>query len=231
MLDLIGAGSRIEAEADPARVWALGRDALAQAGLPFVIHLASNADRSQVRLRTTLPELYEGVCPSRDPFLEWCCNSYEVTRTGGAYLDGYQYLPVAAQDFIARASALGFRAGLGLPMRLAGSDRFGGFNIGCGLEAPAFEALIADRVDTLRAFCLILHRRLEELDRATPPAAGLLSPREADVMALIAEGLTRKDIARQLDLSPNTVADYTRAIYRKLGVGNRVAATKAWLGR
>ena len=42
--------------------------------------------------------------------------------------------------------------------------------------------------------------------------------------------MTRKEIARSCTLSPHTVADYTQTAYRKLGVKNRVEATRVVLG-
>jgi DNA-binding CsgD family transcriptional regulator len=49
----------------------------------------------------------------------------------------------------------------------------------------------------------------------------LLSPREREVMCLLLDGQTRKDVARQLMLSTHTVADYFKQIYAKLDVSSR----------
>jgi LuxR family maltose regulon positive regulatory protein len=51
-----------------------------------------------------------------------------------------------------------------------------------------------------------------------------LSEREIDVLQLIAEGLTNREIASQLYLSLNTVKAHTRSIYGKLGVTSRTRA-------
>jgi LuxR family transcriptional regulator, maltose regulon positive regulatory protein len=62
----------------------------------------------------------------------------------------------------------------------------------------------------------------------TPPEpegmVELLTNREIDVLTLLAERLTDKEIAEQLMLSPLTVKKHTQRIYRKLGVDNRRAA-------
>lgn len=51
-----------------------------------------------------------------------------------------------------------------------------------------------------------------------------LTVREQQVLALLAQGLANKAIARQLDLSPETVKDYLNGIYRKLEVSDRLQA-------
>ncbi|MFL7892673.1 MAG: LuxR C-terminal-related transcriptional regulator [Anaerolineales bacterium] len=51
-----------------------------------------------------------------------------------------------------------------------------------------------------------------------------LSEREIEVLQLIAEGLTNREIANRLYLSLNTVKVHTRNIYGKLGVNNRTQA-------
>jgi LuxR family maltose regulon positive regulatory protein len=51
-----------------------------------------------------------------------------------------------------------------------------------------------------------------------------LSEREIEVLQLIAEGLTSREIAARLYLSPNTVKVHTRNINSKLGVNNRTKA-------
>ncbi|MEZ4592009.1 MAG: LuxR C-terminal-related transcriptional regulator [Chloroflexota bacterium] len=64
----------------------------------------------------------------------------------------------------------------------------------------------------------------------TTPTAGeqpLLDPlseRELEVVALLAQGLTNKEIGEQLHLSPNTVRVHTSNIYSKLGVNGRLQA-------
>ena len=51
-----------------------------------------------------------------------------------------------------------------------------------------------------------------------------LSPRELDVLQIMAQGRTNKEIARQLVISPGTVKAHTASIYRKLNVANRTEA-------
>lgn len=54
--------------------------------------------------------------------------------------------------------------------------------------------------------------------------ATLLSPREAEIIKLIAEGLSVPDIAGKLHLAPTTVRTHVQNLYGKLGVSDRAAA-------
>jgi DNA-binding CsgD family transcriptional regulator len=69
-----------------------------------------------------------------------------------------------------------------------------------------------------------------ELQRARPHLSqqilGALTPREADVAALIVEGLTDREIAVELSISHHTVGQHAKGIYRKTGVDSRVALTR-----
>ncbi|MEP6629296.1 MAG: response regulator transcription factor [Lapillicoccus sp.] len=51
-----------------------------------------------------------------------------------------------------------------------------------------------------------------------------LTDREAEILALITQGLSNADVAAHTYLSPNTVKSYIRAIYRKIGAGSRTQA-------
>jgi two-component system, NarL family, nitrate/nitrite response regulator NarL len=50
----------------------------------------------------------------------------------------------------------------------------------------------------------------------------LLTKQEQGVVRLVAEGLTNRDIGRQMNLSENTVRNYVFRIFDKLGTSNRV---------
>jgi DNA-binding NarL/FixJ family response regulator len=71
---------------------------------------------------------------------------------------------------------------------------------------------------------------LEQETDPEPPAqeahsAGL-SDREAEVLRLVATGLTNAEVAGELFLSSRTIEWYLGSIYRKLGLHSRTEATR-----
>ena len=58
-----------------------------------------------------------------------------------------------------------------------------------------------------------------------------LSARETEILTLVAEGLTNPQVAQRLYLSPRTVGQHLRSIYRKLGVPSRAAAAREAVDR
>lgn len=60
------------------------------------------------------------------------------------------------------------------------------------------------------------------------PCSGHLSPREEEVLLLLAKGYSNREAASALQLTTNTVAGYIKDIYRKLQINSRAeAATEA----
>jgi DNA-binding NarL/FixJ family response regulator len=62
------------------------------------------------------------------------------------------------------------------------------------------------------------------------PGAGLvgISAREEEVLALLAEGLTDREIAERLGISPRTVETHVGSLLSKLGVRNRAQAARRY---
>ncbi len=62
--------------------------------------------------------------------------------------------------------------------------------------------------------------------KSPPPAPSGLTVREVEVLRLLAQGLTDAQIAEQLVISPRTVNTHLKAIYGKIQVSSRSAATR-----
>ena len=60
--------------------------------------------------------------------------------------------------------------------------------------------------------------------RQTPsaPPVQALTPREIEVLTMLAEGMSNKDIARHLEVSDNTVKFHLSSIFGKLGATSRM---------
>lgn len=63
-------------------------------------------------------------------------------------------------------------------------------------------------------------------DEADSTNTAELTPRESEVLVLIAEGLTNNDIGEKLDISVKTVDRHRENIMRKLDIHNRIDLTK-----
>lgn len=97
-------------------------------------------------------------------------------------------------------------------------DRVAGFLVGADeyLAKPVTAEELIIRISRLV-------RRADGRARASAP----LSPREREILALLARGLGQKEIARELYVSPKTVGTHVEHIYRKLGVRSRAQAVAA----
>lgn len=67
--------------------------------------------------------------------------------------------------------------------------------------------------------------RVDELVLGEPAQPGGLTPRQIEVLRLVAAGRTNREIANELVISEHTVSRHLENIYAKLGVSSRAAAT------
>lgn len=225
---LIGTAGTIENAKTIEEAWERFLKAVAAVGFEFAIYLTAGSDNEAPPCSlSNLPEVPETSRTLFDPFLDHCCNSYEITRTGTEYLESHPYLTNAEQDFVRDvAKTTGFISGVGIPVKLKGSERYGGFNLGTRLPREEFEATHAANFETYRAYCLIAHRRFEELRRrsAGQMSARALSPREKQCITLLAAGLRTPRIAEALGVSEPAIHLYVRNARRKLDAKTREEA-------
>lgn len=229
-----------------------------QLGFDYVIYTISNNNSDDFYYYDNF-----GLHPQNgekfyDPFLDYCCHSYDTMYTGPEFLHlhGDLNMPPKAYELIERGTKLGMIAGVAIPLRLSGSNRYGGFNLGSGLTRAKFEALCDKSLGAAQVACMLVHRHIERvLDQnnilmeqpdssvkiepaQTTPTQNqskdklqVLTPREQDILGKIANGYSRKKCADSLCLSESTVSTHMKNIYQKLGVHNRVQATNILLQR
>lgn len=145
-------------------------------------------------------------------------------------------------DSSPRAAALGQRIGLDLTVgaTLAGTALWR--DLAPRLERPAFvsgdepdSAMHPGRMPGGRSWLLeipaIGAARLMLETGDDEDAGSGLTGRQREIAALMAEGLTNKEIAARLGISAGTVRAHLQEIFRRLGVGTRTAAAAAFLRR
>ncbi|MFC4425828.1 response regulator [Deinococcus navajonensis] len=68
---------------------------------------------------------------------------------------------------------------------------------------------------------IVLHPEIDRLPHVDVPR---LTPRESEVLPLLAMGYSNKEIAKNLGVSPDTVKDHLARLYSKLDAGDRTEA-------
>jgi DNA-binding NarL/FixJ family response regulator len=88
-------------------------------------------------------------------------------------------------------------------------------------EAPISSAIARHLLRRFRALPTASSACAATTPAGAAPAASPLTPREGEVLALIAKGLSYQRIAETLVMSPHTVTSHIKQIYRKLAVNSR----------
>ncbi|MFC8597292.1 response regulator [Isoptericola sp. NPDC057191] len=91
-------------------------------------------------------------------------------------------------------------------------------------DAPRDELLRAIRAAAVGDAVLAPSVASRLVRRVRSPEASVLTPRELEVLALVADGTTNRAAGARLHLSEATVKTHLISIYAKLGVGDRAAA-------
>jgi pimeloyl-ACP methyl ester carboxylesterase/DNA-binding CsgD family transcriptional regulator len=131
--------------------------------------------------------------------------------------------------------ALGQNLAAGLPdatfIALDGDDHFPWFGDSDQFLAVAFDALgIEEQPSPAPRPQPAAGTPTADVPRPAPPtpiAAGDLTTRETEILALIATGLSDREIAERLVLSPHTVHRHVANVRTKLGLPTRAAAVAA----
>jgi len=79
----------------------------------------------------------------------------------------------------------------------------------------------ANPISPQAATHLLTLLRTPQSDIVESQKADVLTSREKDVLIMFSRGLSYKETAATLEISPHTVSDYVKSIYRKLSVHSR----------
>jgi DNA-binding CsgD family transcriptional regulator/tetratricopeptide (TPR) repeat protein len=104
---------------------------------------------------------------------------------------------------------------------------YGRFLLGRRGERGRAEALLGESAALAGQIGMpTLLSRIQALGTSAPTPAlpDGLSPREAQILALVAQGLSNREIGRALTISEHTAANHVRSILRKTGCTNRTEA-------
>jgi DNA-binding NarL/FixJ family response regulator len=183
------------------RVRVIGQAGSAEEALPVVTALAPDIVLCDVRLRGS-----SGLDLCRD-LVDASCGCRVVLLS---VYDDEQYLYQAL-----RAGAAGY-----LLKRVSGEE------LVRSLEQVRLGETVVDPVLAARAATAAARLDSGEF---WPGARLGLSQRESEVLGLMVAGLSNRAIAARLIIGDETVKSHARAIYRKLGVGDRAGAVAAAL--
>jgi DNA-binding CsgD family transcriptional regulator len=221
---LLAAGRRDEAAASYRRA-----GALATWSLPvfFVVPMQASAAAlcGELGLDDDLAALLEGLEQWRGGFAAgpgvFFLGPVELALGRGALdlgrLDAAVEDLGAAVEAADRAGAAGFvaEAQYHLALALHGRGAPGDH------DRAAVAARDADRLARALGMAAWVDRTTALADRLRPARRHDLSPREAEVAALVSEGLTNRQIASRLVVSERTVESHVQHVLAKLGVTSR----------
>lgn len=194
---------------EPLRVLVVSADPLARAGLAALL-----GARSELRLAAEAePARAQAAAREADAAL-WDLGAPSTAR-GAADAGAEALAPLAAGLPVVALVAGEAQAGEALR---AGAR--GVLQRGAGAEAIA--AALRAAVAGLTTLDPELAAALLRVPAAE--AGGPLTPREREVLALVAEGLGNKAIAARLGISEHTAKFHVNAILGKLGAGSRAEA-------
>jgi DNA-binding NarL/FixJ family response regulator len=116
----------------------------------------------------------------------------------------------------------------------AGDDHlFGALDAGASAfvakDAPADDVVAAARHAAAAPTGFTAAALADAMRRKLSPAGPQISPREREVLTLLADGLPVSGIAKRLFISESTAKTHISKLYEKLGAGNRAQALMAAL--
>lgn len=162
-----------------------------------------------------------------DPVVMGCFNRFHSTNWKELDWSGK-----AARRFLGEAREHGVgNQGLSVPVR-GPNGQFALFTVNHKCSDAAWAGFAAEFQRDLILIAYYLNQKALELDQGTiMPQAAQLSPRENDVLTLLAKGYSRSHAAETLKISEHTLRVYIEAARFKLGSSNTTHAVATALSR
>ncbi|MFL5758383.1 MAG: LuxR C-terminal-related transcriptional regulator [Thermomicrobiales bacterium] len=204
---------------------------LAQNRLWAAVRWANNVlgDGNLVGAATTMAVarvlLFKGDAQSREQALPMLRREIEAAESEGRTGDVIEALALRALGCWSGGDRVAALTAMGQALQLAGPERYTRLFVDLG--RPVAELLAEARAR--KVMPEYVERLLVAFDVPIPAAGGQrlpepLSAREQEILTFLAAGLTNREIADQLVISPETVKKHTASIYAKLAVSNRTEA-------
>jgi DNA-binding CsgD family transcriptional regulator len=165
-------------------------------------------------------------------------------QTVQAYQSGCSYLMRRVEDATGElriiTEELGVRSSMGAPLTVNGQRR--GVLLAAAAQPDRFDARDLQFLEAVADWIGLVTHRAELVEQLAARAAEegfqqgaeqaitLLTSRQQEVVALLAQGLTNREIAERLVLTPGTAANHVEHILTRLGFRNR-AQVAAWAAR
>ena len=163
-------------------------------------------------------EYYKGQFKKFDPILEYSQRAHAPFRWYA--IESLIPLTQKQKRFMRVLREAGLGDGIAIPVFAhAGQNGMLSFGYGAYDDGPS-----AYDQTWLQWVAQVTHARILALKSRETVEAIRLSPRETEIITLVARGLSNPAIAASLNLSENTVGTHMRRIYRKLDVNARGAA-------
>jgi PAS domain S-box-containing protein len=147
----------------------------------------------------------------------------QALDTGTAFELDYRIIRSDGRIRVLHGRGEAIVGGDGRPVRMAGTAR----DI---TEARETETTLSETAGELTRHAAELQRLAAGADQPDRGRDRLLSPRQLEVLTLIAEGCSNDEIAARLFLAESTVKWHVAQIIRRLGVANRAQAVARFLG-
>ncbi|MFI7351538.1 LuxR C-terminal-related transcriptional regulator [Streptomyces sp. NPDC049936] len=212
------------------RVGVLGREPLERAGVRRVLEedtgiriVCENPDPSSLLIRTSRPDVLISIHRSADDALD-ALRRPKPASPGAAGVPAFAPAHVVLVDSLSEhgTRALLRHGARGILLR-GNSVRHLPWAVRAAAEGTVALGPVAAR------FLVDQYVRPGRVADAVVAARGMLerlSAREREIARILAEGASNPDMAEALGISAHTVKDHIRGVYAKLGVDNRVQASR-----